>query len=130
MSRVDKVKNDEIISSGYNGAPRGLQSCLDLKHCYRENSERGLDYSICSSLHAEMNAIISASRRDMIDADIYIVGIEVDTKSYVENPAPCSLCKRMIINSGISKVFVRISSRKYNIIEVNDWELKDIIGGY
>ena len=77
-----------------------------------------------------MNAIISASRRDMINADIYIVGIEVDTKSYVENPAPCSLCKRMIINSGISKVFVRISSRKYNIIEVNDWELKDIIGGY
>lgn len=129
------VKNDEITACGYNGAPRGLLSCLDKGHCERENSERGMDYSICPSVHAEMNAIISASRKDMIGADIYIVGKEIPIdkdlpESYVENPAPCSLCKRMIINSGIKSVFVRTSLNTYEVYGTNQWTALDIVGGY
>jgi len=123
------VKNDEIIATGYNGAPRGLTSCLDTGKCNRECSERGRDYSECTSVHAEMNAIISASRKDMIGADLYIVGIDVD-KRYVENPAPCSLCKRLIINSGIKNIYVRLSTDGYDTFPVEYWKLDDIIGGY
>lgn len=122
------VNNDEIISTGYNGAPRGIISCLQEGKCNRNNSERGKDYSLCKSVHAEQNAIISASRKNMIGADIYIVGLQEDT--YVENPAPCSLCKRMIINSGIKSVFIRTDKTKYEICATKDWTDKDIIGGY
>lgn len=110
-------------------------SCLDKGHCERQNSERGMDYSLCPSVHAEMNAIISASRKDMIGADIYIVGKEIPVdvdlpESYVENPAPCSLCKRMIINAGIRTVYVRTSIDTYDVCGTDQWSTLDIIGGY
>lgn len=129
------VKNDEIIACGYNGAPRGLTSCLDKGRCERQNSERGMDYSLCPSVHAEMNAIISASRKDMIGADIYIVGKEVPIdkdlpESYVENPAPCSLCKRMIINAGIRSVYIRTSLNTYDVCGTKQWTTLDVVGGY
>lgn len=129
------VKDDEIIATGYNGAPRGLPSCLDCNECYREGANRGEDYSHCKAVHAEQNAIISARRKDMIGADIYIVGKEVPVdkdlpETYVENPAPCSLCKRMIINSGINLVFVRTSLTEYEVGAVKDWKIDDITGGY
>src|SRR3712207_5848538 len=100
------VKNDEIISSGYTGAPRGRKNCSDLKRCRREelNVERGTRYELCRSVHAERNAIISARRQDMLNGVLYLVGKEVATGELVKNAAPCSLCKRFIINAGISKV--------------------------
>lgn len=131
------VKNDEIISTGYNGAPRGINSCIDRGECLRKDSPRGTDYSNCVSCHAEMNAIISASRRDMIDGTMYLVGKlcefnnnELKELSYVTDPSPCSICKRLIINSGIKKVVVRIDEHNYNEIDVSDWNEDDIIGGY
>ncbi len=131
------VKNDEIISTGYNGAPRGLPSCLERGKCLRQNSERGTDYSNCVSCHAEMNAIISASRKDMIDSTMYLVGKLCDfyngsskELSYVDDPSPCSICKRLIINSGIKRVIVRIDKNNYNEIDVSTWNETDIIGGY
>ena len=90
------VKNDEIISTGYVGAPRGRKNCIDLKRCIRQEIgiPRGERYEICRSVHAEANAIISASRRDMIDATLYLVGIEAATGEFVKNSNSCAMCKR------------------------------------
>lgn len=70
------VKNDEIIATGYTGAPRGRKNCTDLNFCKREelNIPRGTHYELCRSVHAEANCIISASRKDMIGATLYLVG--------------------------------------------------------
>ena len=124
------VNNDEIISTGYNGAPRKLTSCLETGKCLREDSERGTDYSSCISCHAEMNAITSASRQEMLGSILYLVGKEATTGEYVENPAPCSICKRLIINAGIERVYIRLSKTKYDLIETCDWKQEDIVGGY
>ena len=117
------VKNDEIISTGYNGAPRGRKNCNDLGYCMREklNIPRGERYELCRSVHAEQNAIISASRKDTIDATLYIVGVNANDGSYVSKSMPCAMCKRVIINSGIAKVIVRDSKDKYREINVQDW---------
>ncbi len=121
------VKNDEIISTGYNGAPRGRKNCSDLNFCMREklNVPRGERYELCRSVHAEQNAIISASRRDLIDSILYLVGIEASTKKYIKNPAPCAFCKRMIINSGIKQIIMRDSKKKYTTVNVEDYIIND-----
>jgi len=121
------VKNDEIISTGYVGAPRGRKNCCDLKYCMREklNIPRGERYELCRSVHAEQNAIISASRKDMIDATLYLVGKNYTDGEYVTNAMPCALCKRMIINAGIKEVIIRDSKKDYRIIEVNDFIKND-----
>ena len=117
------VNNDEIVSTGYVGAPRGRKNCCDLNFCMREklNVPRGERYELCRSVHAEQNAIISASRNEMIGATIYLVGKDYKTGEYVENARPCALCKRMIINAGIKKVVVRDSKDQYTEIEVQDF---------
>ena len=81
------VKNDEIISTGYVGAPRGRKNCTDLGYCVRNKLEipRGERYELCRSVHAEANAIISASRESMIGATLYLVGMNVEDGSYVQN---------------------------------------------
>lgn len=129
------VKNDEIISTGYVGAPRGRKNCCDLGYCTREklNIPRGERYELCRSVHAEQNAIISASRRDTIDSTLYLVGKNYKEHSYVENANPCALCKRMIINSGIKEVIIRDTKKKYRIIKVqeyidNDESLEKVLG--
>ena len=116
------VKNDEIISTGYNGAPRGRKNCDELGYCIREklNIPRGERYELCRSVHAEQNAIISAPRKNMIDATLYMVGKHADTGEYVENAMSCSMCKRVIINSGISKIVIRDKKTKFREILVQD----------
>lgn len=115
------VKNDEIISTGYVGAPRGRKNCCDLKYCQREKLEipRGERYEMCRSVHAEQNAIISASRNDMIGSTLYLVGKELETLDYVKNAMPCMFCKRMIINAGIEKVIIRNTKEEYTVVDVN-----------
>ncbi len=117
------VKNDEIISTGYTGAPRGRKNCIDLKRCVRQemNIPRGERYEMCRSVHAEANAIISAERKDMIGAAIYIVGTEADTGEIVANSSSCAMCKRLIINSGIEKVVIRDTDTEYRTVNVSDW---------
>ena len=117
------VKNDEIISTGYNGAPRGRKNCTDVGFCIREklNVPRGERYELCRSVHAEQNAIISASRRDTIGATLYIVGVDAKTREYVEKSMPCAMCKRTIINSGIEKVIIRDNKEKYREIDVQEF---------
>ena len=99
------VRDDEIIATGYNGAPRGETNCCDLGYCYREqkNIPHGERYEACRAVHAEANAIISASRRDMIGSTLYLAGQEADGTP-IADAAPCSMCYRLIINSGIRSI--------------------------
>lgn len=129
------VKNDEIISTGYNGAPRGRKNCTDLGYCMREKLEipRGERYEMCRSVHAEQNAIISAARKDIIESTLYLVGKEVSTDEYVKNAMPCMFCKRFIINAGIKKIVVRNTKDEYTEVDVdnfikNDDSLEGVFG--
>lgn len=117
------VKNDEVVSTGYTGAPRGRCNCTDIGVCMRQrlNIPRGERYEMCRSVHAEANAIISASRDKMLDSVLYLVGKEADTGNYVENTSCCAMCKRMVINAGISKVVVRKSKDTYEVVDVQTW---------
>ncbi len=120
------VNNDEVISTGYVGAPRGRKNCSDLGYCIRQelNIPRGERYELCRSVHAEANAIISASRDKMLGATLYLSGREVSTGKYIKNSNSCSMCKRMIINAGIKEVVIRDSEDEYRVINVDDW-IKD-----
>ncbi len=117
------VKNDEVISTGYVGAPRGRKNCSDLGVCIREKMQipRGERYELCRSVHAEANAIISAERDKMIGASMYLCGREVSTGEYIKGANSCSMCKRMIINAGIETVYVRDDENNYRTIKVQDW---------
>ncbi len=117
------VKNDEIISTGYNGAPRGRKNCDDLGYCMRDklNIPRGERYELCRSVHAEQNAIISAARKDMLGSTLYMAGINVADKSIESNISSCMMCKRVVINAGIKEVIVREKNNKSKVIDVNDW---------
>ena len=121
------VNNDEIISTGYNGAPRGRKNCDDLGYCMREklNIPRGERYEMCRSVHAEQNAIISAARKDVIGSTLYLVGKEVLSGEYVKNAMPCMFCKRFIINWGISKIVVRNDKEDYFEVDVVDFVTND-----
>lgn len=117
------VKNDEVISTGYVGAPRGRKNCTDLGECVRIRMEipRGERYELCRSVHAEANAIISASREQMIGSSLYLAGIEVATGELIKDSCSCSMCKRLIINAGIETVYVRDTEDEYRVIPVQQW---------
>ena len=130
------VNNDEIISTGYNGAPRGCENCSDTGECLRMklNIPSKQRYELCKSVHAEMNAIISASRKDMIGATLYLVGIKPDGQ--YNCATCCDMCKKMIINAGIErivclqlgKVVEYISDDfRHDINHMNDPEIYDDI---
>ena len=117
------VRNDEIISTGYNGAPRGRQNCTDIGRCTREELRipSGERYELCRSVHAEANAIISAARRDMIGSTLYLVGRDAKTNELLEETTSCSMCRRQIINAGISRVVARVGEREYTVTPVEEW---------
>ena len=121
------VKNDQILSTGYTGAPRGRKNCSDLGFCLREkmNIPRGERYELCRSVHAEANAIISAARSEMIGSTLYLVGTDAKTGEIVHNANSCSMCKRMIINAGIARVVVRNSPTDFTALYVQDWVEND-----
>ncbi len=121
------VNSDEVISTGYVGAPRGRVNCSDLGQCVREKMKvpRGERYELCRSIHAEANAIICASRNEMIGSSIYLVGLDVETKEYVKNSNSCSMCKRLIINAGIEKVYIRDDKENYRVVDVLSWVNND-----
>lgn len=116
------VKNDEVISTGYVGAPRGRKNCTDMGYCIRQELciPRGERYELCRSVHAEANAIISASRDKMIDSTLYLTGVE-NNGEYVSDSCCCSMCKRMVINAGIKEVVIRDTEDNYRIIPVSAW---------
>ena len=117
------VKNDEIISTGYNGAPRGRRNCGDMGFCTREAMKvpRGERYELCRSVHAEANAIISAARRDMVGGTLYLVGRNAQTGELLHDATSCAMCRRMVINAGLSKVIIRTTASDFSVVDVQDW---------
>lgn len=121
------VKNDEIISTGYTGAPRGRKNCNEIGVCIRQtmNVPRGERYELCRSVHAEANCIISAKRSDMIGGTLYLVGKEKESGEYVKNANSCAMCKRLIINAGIEWVIIRNTKTEFTTVHVRDWIYND-----
>ncbi len=117
------VKADEIISTGYNGAPRGRENCSDMGFCTREhmNIPSGERYELCRSVHAEQNAIISCSRRDMLGSTLYLVGRDAKTGELLPSAESCSLCKRFILNAGIERVVSRSGDKGITVVDVTSW---------
>ena len=118
------VNHDQIIATGYNGAPRGRNNCSDLGYCIKKKilpNQRHSGYDACRAVHSEQNAIISASRQEMLGGILYLVGYRYDTHEYEEGASPCLMCRKMIINSGIKIVYVRESRDSYRGFNVDDW---------
>lgn len=117
------VKNDVIISTGYNGAPRGRMNCSDIGHCMRDKLQipRGERYELCRSVHSEANAIIAAPRDQMLGAALYMCCTEPKDGSIVAGTCSCLMCKRLVINSGIELVYVREDKLGYTVYRVKDW---------
>ena len=126
------VKDDVIVSTGYNGAPRGRKNCSDINFCMRDklNIPRGERYELCRSVHAEANAIIAAARERMLGATIYMVCVDPESGEIVGGTSSCMMCKRQIINAGISTVIIRDTAEEYRIVNVEDWiENDDSLSG-
>ena len=121
------VSNDEIVSSGYNGAPRGRKNCVDLDYCTREelNIPSGQRYELCRSVHAEANAIISAARRDMVGGTIYLVGRDARTGELLSDATSCMMCRRMVINAGLEKIVIRRTETEFEVVDVQAWVEED-----
>ena len=126
------VKDDVIVSTGYNGAPRGRKNCSDINYCMRDklNIPRGERYEMCRSVHSEANAIINASREQMLGSTLYMVCTDPADGSLIAGTNNCMMCKRMIINAGIERVIIRDTPTEYRIINVQDWlENDDSLSG-
>lgn len=121
------VKDDVIVSTGYAGAPRGRVNCCDLGYCLRDKMKipHGERYELCRSVHAEANAIIAASRERMLGADLFLACIDAKTGELVPGTTCCQMCKRMVINAGISRVIVRETRDTYTVYNVADWVEND-----
>jgi len=127
------VRDDQIVATGYVGAPRKTKDCFERGYCLREklNIPHGKNYELCRSVHSEMNAIINAARAgvSILGGDIYIWGS--DEKGNPINTFPCFLCKKMIINAGLKRVICSQENGDYKIYNVSDWvkewQEKDLI---
>ena len=126
------VKDDVIVSTGYNGAPRGRANCSDLGYCYRDklNIPRGERYELCRSVHSEANAIIAAPRDRMLGSTLYMVCVSPEDGRVLPGTNNCMMCKRMIINAGIETVIIRDTPTDYRIIKVSEYiENDDSLSG-
>ena len=120
------VKNQRIISTGYNGAPREKENCCDTGRCWRKEHDipSGSMYEACLSAHAEMNAVIQGAPDEMEGAELYLWGCESDGAPI--QARPCKICQRLLLNAGI-KSFYSIDDgynryRKFNISKFYDDE--------
>lgn len=124
------VKDDAVISTGYNGSPRGMENCCDIGVCPRikRDMHQGEGYGICRAVHAEANALLNCSREQTIDADLYLTGIN-PKDSAIHRAKPCPVCARMIIQAGIRNVYLRVGEGAGNYIVVPakdlEWYQKD-----
>ena len=136
MDRIDKINYyldiaETVLERGTclrrNFGAIIVNNCVDMGYCSREalRVPRGERYELCRSVHAEANAIIHASREQMIGATLYLVGKEMSNGEYVQNTSSCAMCKRMVINAGIDKVIVRNDKTDFTEIDVNDWIMSD-----
>ena len=121
------VRNDEIVTTGYNGAPRGRANCSELGYCVREQMRipRGERYELCRSVHAEANAIISAARSETLGATLYMACVDPVSGELIAGSTSCSMCRRLIINAGIERVVIRNTKKDYSVVHVEDWVRED-----
>ncbi|MDD5627812.1 MAG: deaminase [Elusimicrobia bacterium] len=117
------VNNDQIVSTGYAGAPRRTANCTEIGSCVREELgvPKGEHYEWCRAVHAEQNAVIHAARFDMIGSTLYLVGVSPQTGEVVEGAEPCRICKRMIINAGIEAVYIETAPGRFRVQRAADW---------
>ncbi|MCD7776393.1 MAG: dCMP deaminase family protein [Firmicutes bacterium] len=117
------VKNDVIVATGYNGAPRGRKNCCELGFCERERRgiPHGERYELCRSVHAEANAIIAAPREQMLGSTLYLCCTSPDDGHVIAGTENCMMCKRQIINAGISTVVIRDTETEYRVIDTAEW---------
>lgn len=113
------VKNDRVIATGYNGAPRDCSNCCDTGICARASVAHGTQYELCRAIHAEANAILQGTASEMIDATLYLHGEDADGN--IISAEPCLMCKRLILNAGIKKVQCRISETQACTLWPEDW---------
>lgn len=101
------VKNDAVVSTGYNGSPRGYENCCDIGECPRMDMHQGEGYGICRAVHAEQNALLNCSREQTVGADLYLAGVNPQDNS-VHRAKPCPVCARLIVQAGIQNVILRV----------------------
>ena len=114
------VKDDRIVATGYNGAPRGEENCCDIGRCVRQEQKipSGQRYELCRSVHAEQNAIISAGFTSTNGATLYLAGIDMETGADIAAPDCCEMCKRVVRNAGIKTVYFLNSDGTHRVWEV------------
>ena len=96
------VKDDSVVATGYNGPPRGEAHCTA---CTKIDCNKDMtEYETCPAVHAEMNAIISSARKEMLGADLYLAGYDLAYGAENLNARPCEICLRLIKNSGINRI--------------------------
>ena len=122
------VKDDAVISTGYNGAPRGEDNCCDIGKCPRMERDlhQGQGYELCRAVHAEANALLNCSREQTIDADLFLAGVNPSDNS-VHKAKPCPLCARMIIQAGIKNVYLRVGQSPDEYVKVPAKELTWVV---
>ena len=122
------VRNDSIVSTGYNGSPRGMQNCSDLNRCYRKenNTPSGKNYELCVSTHSEQNCIVNAARTGtkIINGDWYLYGFNYDYHDLKFDIRPCNICANMILNCDPNKIYVG-NCKEIKELTIN--ELKEIV---
>ena len=124
------VKADAVISTGYNGSPRGYENCCDIGECPRmkRDMHQGEGYGMCRAVHAEANALLNCSREQTLGADLYLAGVNPEDCS-VHRAKPCPLCARLIIQAGINNVILRIGDGEgnYEVIPAKEleWYIKE-----
>ncbi|MBN1272665.1 MAG: dCMP deaminase family protein [Candidatus Aminicenantes bacterium] len=128
------IRDDQIISTGYVGAPRKTKDSFEHNYCLRDklNIPHGQRYELCRSVHAEQNAIINAARAgvSLLGGDMYIFGCVTKTKKPID-AFPCFICKKMIINAGLNRVISSTADGKKKVFKITewtkDWQEHDII---
>ncbi len=122
------VKDDVVISTGYNGAPRGMDNCCDIGKCPRieRNLHQGDGYAMCRAIHAEANALLNCSRFQTMGADLYLVGINPKDNS-IHKAKPCPLCARTIIQAGIRYVIMRTGEGEDDYVVVPSEQLEWVV---
>lgn len=120
------IRDDQVVATGYCGAPRGTKSSQEHGFCLRKklNIPSGHRYEMCRSVHAEQNAIISAARSgtSLLGGDMYIYGkIQGDGEEIILDAFPCFICKKMLINAGLNRIICSLGDGNYKIFFVDDW---------
>jgi dCMP deaminase len=118
------VKDDTVISTGYNGSPRGLDNCCDIGTCPRIELDmhQGEGYSICRAIHAEQNALLNCSKEQTMGADLFLAGVNPKDNT-VHKAKPCPICARLIIQAGIENVIMRVGEREDDYVMTPAMEL-------